>query len=340
MLGLCGCSALALPHTIGMGSRLWANDSLWSLAPQPKDLGGDPTQQGAEVVSAFKDSMYCWMIYQVGVEDDIVAYMYENKMGVFNCNGQAVIGLYDPSNSVIALEEPMCKYGGTVEEGCKVAKGGPAALPLIFDLSSLPVMDKSASAIPWVEPDKSTAHKSTADKSTALQRQPQSTIQLMAQGNVFSVHMDSTLAHGVAPLTVPSLTNPSAVAQQKRDAAEQKRDSLSRERARRLEEKKKAEDAAMFKASIVDEATGFLAHGVAPLTVPNTNVDVDRAAEERRDAMARVMDDEPSSDLRVAEGRWKKQAEDADAAREAEMARVANAQKEAKKLRETDAGVP
>ena len=94
MLGLCGCGAFALPHTIG--SKLWANDTLWSLAPLPADLGNDPTQQAAEIVSAFKSSMFCWMIYQVGVEDDVVAYMYRHKMGVFNCNGQAIIGLYDP----------------------------------------------------------------------------------------------------------------------------------------------------------------------------------------------------------------------------------------------------
>ena len=76
MLGLYG-SGLALPHTIG--GRLLASDtsSLLALPPQ----GGTSDE--------YKDSIYCWMIYQVGVEDDMVAYMYEHNMGVFNCNGQA-----------------------------------------------------------------------------------------------------------------------------------------------------------------------------------------------------------------------------------------------------------
>jgi hypothetical protein len=138
MLGPLLPSMLGLPHTIG--GRLLAPDtsSLLALPPQG-GMGGE-----------YKDSIYCWMIYQVGVEDDMVAYMYEHNMGVFACNGQAVIGLYDPSGSVVDTDIG-CKFGGHVKTGCKVAKGGPTALPLVFDLSLLPVMDKNGAAFPWID---------------------------------------------------------------------------------------------------------------------------------------------------------------------------------------------
>ena len=123
MLGLVG-GGLSLPHTIGGRSLASGASSLLALPPR---LG--PSDD-------YKDSIYCWMIYQVGVEDEMVAYMYEHKMGVFGCNGQAVIGLYDPSGSVVDTDVG-CQFGGHVKSGCKVAKGGPTALPLVFDLSTL-----------------------------------------------------------------------------------------------------------------------------------------------------------------------------------------------------------
>ena len=137
MLGLVG-GGLSLPHTIGGRSLASGASSLLALPPR---LG--PSDD-------YKDSIYCWMIYQVGVEDEMVAYMYEHKMGVFGCNGQAVIGLYDPSGSVVDTDVG-CQFGGHVKTGCKVAKGGPTALPLVFDLSTLPVMDNKAAAFPWID---------------------------------------------------------------------------------------------------------------------------------------------------------------------------------------------
>ena len=60
-----------------------------------------------QVVRKLADSTFCWMVYKVGVEDELVEYMHRNGIGAFACDSHAVFSYFDLSD----LREAKCKYG-------------------------------------------------------------------------------------------------------------------------------------------------------------------------------------------------------------------------------------
>ena len=98
-----------------------------------------------KVIRKLADSTFCWMIYKVGVEDELVEYMHTNRIGAFACDSHAVFSYFDISD----LHEAKCKYGGNSKEGCRVAADGPHALPLLQKGSSMDRLDEEAIRAPW-----------------------------------------------------------------------------------------------------------------------------------------------------------------------------------------------
>ena len=99
-----------------------------------------------KVVRKLADSTFCWMVYKVGVEDEVVEYMYTNGIGVFACDSHAVFSFFDISD----LHEATCMYGGNKTNGCNVAADGPAAMPLLLKGASMDRLSMEEAA-PWEE---------------------------------------------------------------------------------------------------------------------------------------------------------------------------------------------
>ena len=90
-----------------------------ALAPE-RALGIDPPLD--------RPTLFCFLIYQAGVEDDLVKYQYDQKIGIFACDGQAIFSLYDPSDSNSKLRKTKhngCKFGGSESGGCRLNKAEP-----------------------------------------------------------------------------------------------------------------------------------------------------------------------------------------------------------------------
>lgn len=98
-----------------------------------------------KVVRKLADSTFCWMIYKVGVEDELVEYMHRNGIGAFACDSHAVFSYFDLSD----LREAKCKYGGNTKDGCRLAVDGPHALPLLQEGASMDRLDEDAIRAPW-----------------------------------------------------------------------------------------------------------------------------------------------------------------------------------------------
>ena len=98
-----------------------------------------------KVIRKLADSTFCWMIYKVGVEDELVEYMHTNRIGAFACDSHAVFSYFDVSD----LHEAKCKYGGNNKDGCRVAADGPHALPLLHKGASMDRLDEEAIRAPW-----------------------------------------------------------------------------------------------------------------------------------------------------------------------------------------------
>ena len=98
-----------------------------------------------QVVRKLADSTFCWMVYKVGVEDELVEYMHRNGIGAFACDSHAVFSYFDLSD----LREAKCKYGGNTQDGCRVAPNGPHALPLLQEGASMDRLDEDAIRAPW-----------------------------------------------------------------------------------------------------------------------------------------------------------------------------------------------
>ena len=98
-----------------------------------------------KVVRKLADSTFCWMIYKVGVEDELVEYMHRNGIGAFACDSHAVFSYFDLSD----LREAKCKYGGNTKDGCRLAADGPHALPLLQEGASMDRLDEDAIRAPW-----------------------------------------------------------------------------------------------------------------------------------------------------------------------------------------------
>ena len=93
-----------------------------------------------QVVRKLADSTFCWMVYKVGVEDELVEYMHRNGIGAFACDSHAVFSYFDLSD----LREAKCKYGGNTQDGCRLAPNGPHALPLLQEGASMDRLDEDA----------------------------------------------------------------------------------------------------------------------------------------------------------------------------------------------------
>ena len=100
-----------------------------------------------EIIHQIDGSTFCFMVYKVGVEDDVVRYMFKNHIGVFGCDEHAVFSLFDASDP----NQPGCKYGGSMDDGCLIDGGaGATSKPLVFNMSLLPPLDKSKAIGSWV----------------------------------------------------------------------------------------------------------------------------------------------------------------------------------------------
>ena len=100
-----------------------------------------------EIIHQIDGSTFCFMVYKVGVEDDVVRYMFKNHIGVFGCDEHAVFSLFDASDP----SQPGCKYGGSMDDGCLIDGGaGATSKPLVFNMSLLPPLDESKAIGGWV----------------------------------------------------------------------------------------------------------------------------------------------------------------------------------------------
>jgi hypothetical protein len=120
--------------------------------PTGQPLTGEPAEppkekSPKEIIHQIDGSTFCFMVYKVGVEDDVVRYMFKNHIGVFACDDHAVFSLFDASDP----EQPGCKYGGSMEDGCLIDGGaGVTSKPLVFNMSLLPPLDESKAIGSWV----------------------------------------------------------------------------------------------------------------------------------------------------------------------------------------------
>ena len=115
------------------------------VSKQQQLAGQQASKVPPKVIRKLADSTFCWMIYKVGVEDELVEYMHANGIGAFACDSHAVFSYFDTSD----LHEAKCKYGGNSKDGCRVAVDGPHALPLLQKGSSMDRLDEDAIRAPW-----------------------------------------------------------------------------------------------------------------------------------------------------------------------------------------------
>ena len=130
--------------------------------PEHEEVPETPdSKEEDDVIQQIDDSTFCFMVYKVGVEDELVEYMWKHRMGVFSCDDYTVFSLFDTSDP----KQPECKYGGDQEDGCNVANPGPTTKPLLFEMSELPRLNEKAVVVPW------TRHKSesTQEEATRLE---------------------------------------------------------------------------------------------------------------------------------------------------------------------------
>ena len=143
--------------------------------PTGQPLTGEPAEppkekSPKEIIHQIDGSTFCFMVYKVGVEDDVVRYMFKHHMGVFACDDHAVFSLFDASDP----QQPGCKYGGSMEDGCLIDGGGATSKPLVFNMSLLPPLDQSKAIGSWVAQKETTqVRQSTLVRQSSLI--PQST---------------------------------------------------------------------------------------------------------------------------------------------------------------------
>ena len=120
---------------------------------EPAEPAEPPKEKSPkEIIHQIDGSTFCFMVYKVGVEDEVVRYMFKNHIGVFACDDHTVFSLFDASDP----QQPGCKYGGSMEDGCLIDGGGATSKPLVFNMSLLPPLDQSKAIGSWVAQEETT----------------------------------------------------------------------------------------------------------------------------------------------------------------------------------------